>query len=150
MAITTNIANGQQCPVAPLADEVGKLVEIYRALDEDATRNNDLLMSAVSDRIFGDIDRATLFKAESGVGALLQVVAAADLVDRFHDSGENGEVTKKKVFALLFSVAGYIEKLSGEKLHDPVQDYFMPKRHDPHAKMQEAFEFLDAKMIAAE
>ena len=136
------------CRVAPLAKDLLAMITQLRridAADAAARMSGDskvetglkIAERALFDRIDCTTNYATCLVADSGVGALLQVHIVHTLVSTLtdcivdNDDGHSIDKTARAVDRLLYSLQGFIAKLTGASPDEAAADYFLPARLNP-------------------
>ena len=142
-----------ECPVAALIAEADSLIDAYASADAahgEAVRTpetderkraafrletQEKLTSVYLD---GVKHRASFLKATSARGALFQLCLinslTSDLETYAADEYRGNAIeAEHAITRMLYSIAGFIERETGEKMEDACGDYFMARRIDPHA-----------------
>ena len=139
-------AQRDPCPVEALSRQANELIKAYDAADRAALTNVGVTgteLALWSDRITRSLDdvetQATELKAASATGTLFKVHLTAALADRVASWPYEGTVEYRAaqkdliaILKLLYSIADYIETMSGSSLERACGEYYMPKRADPH------------------
>ena len=141
-----------ECPVAALIPEAESLIDAYAAADaahSEAVRDPktderqraafrlDTQIKLTSVYLEGVKHRASYLKATSARGALFQLCLINALTCDLEtyaadeDSGNAAEA-EHAINRMLYSIAGFIEHETGEKMEDASGDYFMARRINPH------------------
>lgn len=150
------------CPVAALADEAHKLIEIKNAadkvsIDDGATADEKLKAERainVADRFLkGVVERATFLQPESAKGALFQLCAISDLVADMEgcvlskgfvegrlatiNTPKDREAEELAIFIAraLDSTAAYIEETTGARREDACGDYYIARDLSDHTRL---------------
>jgi hypothetical protein len=142
-----------ECPVAALIAEAESLIDAYAAADAahgEAVRDPktderqraafrlDTQIKQTFDYLEGVKHRASFLKATSARGALFQLCLINDLTNDLEtyggeNDGRDANAAEHAIDRMLYSIAGFIEHETGEKMEDACGDYFMARRIDPHS-----------------
>jgi hypothetical protein len=153
MTMKTEPENRAECPVAALIPEAESLIDAYAATDAahgEAVRDPktderqraafrlDIQIKLTFDYLDRVKHRASFLKATSARGALFQLclinALTCDLETYAADEDRgNAAEAEHAIDRMLYSIAGFIEHETGEKMEDACSDYFMARRLNPHA-----------------
>jgi hypothetical protein len=142
-----------ECPVAALIAEAESLIDAYAAADAahgEAVRDPktderqraafrlDTQIKQTFDYLEGVKHRASFLKATSARGALFQLCLINSLtcdLETYAADEDRGNAIEAEhaIDRMLYSIAGFIEHETGEKMEDACSDYFMSRRLNPHA-----------------
>jgi hypothetical protein len=149
---------GAECPVAALIPETQSLIDAYCAADSarlEARRlpkaddvwkpefRHDDQMSRTHDYLDGVRARASYLKATSARGALFQLCLINALTCDLETYGaendnRDADAAEHAINRMLYSLAEFIERETGEKVENACGDYFMGRNINPHEIVAEA------------
>lgn len=141
-----------ECPVAALIPEAESLIDAYAATDaahgeavrapetderKRAACRLDTQIKMTFDYLEGLKHRASFLEATSARGALFQLCLinslTCDLETYAADENRSNAIeAEHAIDRMLYSIAGFIEHETGEKMEDACSDYFMARRINPH------------------
>ena len=136
-----------ECPVAALIAEAESLIDAYAATDAahgEAVRDPktderqaaafrlDSQQQQTFDYLEGVKARASYLEASSARGALFQLCLinslTSDLETYAPDEDRRNVIEAEHAISrMLYSIAGFIERETGEKMEDACSDYFMAR-----------------------
>lgn len=142
-----------ECPVAALIAEAESLIDAYAAADlahgemirdpktderQIAAFRHDTQIKLTFDYLEGVKARASYLNATSARGALFQLCLINSLTSDLEayaadEDRRNAIEAEHAINRMLYSIAGFIEHQTGEKMEDACSDYFMARRINPHA-----------------
>jgi hypothetical protein len=151
--MTEHTEERAECPVAALIPEAQGLIDAYSVADsadfearrrpktDDAEQSrfrHDDQMKKALDYLDGVTARASFLKATSALGALFQLCLINSLtsdLETYAADEDRGNAIEAEhaIDRMLYSIAGFIEHETGEKMEDACSDYFMARRLNPHA-----------------
>ena len=140
-----------KCPLEGLITEAQALIDAHDAADSaesdltsddsEAGRAASIRLRTQMDKVLEYLDgvklRASFLKATSARGALFQLCLINDLagdLDAYRSKGVTRDPHKAEaaIERMLHSVAGFIERESGQKIEDACGGYFMGRATSPH------------------
>jgi hypothetical protein len=147
-----------ECPVAALIHEAQSLIDAYDAADgahtksvwapkTDETRKVAFRHDAQIEQTFNFLEgvkaRATYLKATSARGALFQICLINGLTCDLETYGagndnRDADAAEHAINRMLYSLAEFIERETGEKMENACSDYFMGRNINPHEIVAEA------------
>ena len=151
--MTDHTEERAECPVAALIAEADSLIDAYAAADaahgeavrdpktderQRAAFRHDTQIKLTFDYLEGVKHRASFLKATSARGALFQLCLINSLtsdLETYAADEDRGNAIEAEhaITRMLYSIAGFIEHETGEKMEDACGDYFMSRRLNPHA-----------------
>jgi hypothetical protein len=147
MADMFSNGNASNCPVARIAEEAQRLVDLLELVEELDTKKADEAGGAITKKLGACVEWASFQQAKSAKGALFQVFAIADLTTALlgADANKYGEAIRR----LAHSVASYLEDSNeGLDRRQAAGEYYLSGGDDPFRAIESVAITMAAKEAA--